>query len=208
MQSGLRFIRWSIYLTMGCLLLALAVGLKVWSEKGERQPAAAVGDDANLSISNLDYSEVREGRICWSVRAEAARYYKDKKEALLDQVQAVFFLEDGGRVEVEGDEGLLHKESKDMELWGRVCVRYGDDYRLTTDRLFYDNQQELIHTPEPVALQGQGLTLEGRGMSIEVAAGRLRILDNIHTQLRGFSVRPSSHSSSARSRQDYHGMAG
>jgi LPS export ABC transporter protein LptC len=147
--------------------------------------AKATCDDANVSLNNFDYCDVREGNARWILRAAGARYFDDKQETVLTGVNAVFFLRDGGKIELQGDEGIFHNDSNNMEVSGNVRVRYGDDYTLVTDRLLYNRDDELIHTAGPVFLEGQGITLKGRGMRFEIATRTVSIMKKVETTLQG-----------------------
>jgi LPS export ABC transporter protein LptC len=187
----IRFIRWSIYLAMICLMVVLLGGIELRKGARPREPgqsSTGLDREARVVINNLDYSEVREGRTRWTLRAGKAHYYEVRQETVLSLVSAVFFLEDGGRVELRGDEGVLDNASKNIEIRGKVRLNYGNDYWLVTDRLSYDNEKELIHTSEPVILEGRGLILKGVGMNLEVASHILKILKHVETNLQGFSL--------------------
>ena len=142
-------------------------------------------DDANLTLNNFDYNDVREGQAGWSIHAATARYFDDSQETVLSQVNAVFFLKDGNRIALQGEKGVLHNDSKNMEIMGNVRVSYGDGYQLLTDRLFYERHGELLHTPAAVRFEGEGITLNGLGMRLEMGRQTLSILKNIETTLQG-----------------------
>jgi len=183
----IRLIRWFLFLVMIATALALFAGFEMRS--AERLLPAVIAkttlSDANVSLNSFDYCDVREGNARWILRAAGARYFDDKQETVLSQVNAVFYLRDGGKVELQGDQGIFHNDSNNMEVSGHVRVRYGDDYTLVTDRLLYDRDKELIHTAAPVFLEGRGITLKGQGMRLEIATRTVRILKNIDTTLQG-----------------------
>ncbi len=183
----IRLIRWLLCLVMVGTILALFAGLKLRSVE-RLLPAVivkATNDDAKISLTNFDYCDVREGNPRWILRAAGARYFDDKQETVLSEVKAVFYLGDGGEVELKGDEGVFHNDNNNMEVSGNVRVRYGDRYTLVTERLLYDRDKELIHTTAPVFLEGQGITLKGQGMRLEIATRTVSILKHIETTLQG-----------------------
>ena len=186
----IRFIRWLIYLVMVGTVLAVFAGAKLRSVKRLLPTliAQATCDDAKISLNNFDYCDVREGNARWMLQAAGARYFDDKQETVLSQVSAVFYLKEGGTLELKGDEGVFHNDSNNMEVSGNVRVRYGNGYTLVTDRLLYDREKELIHTTADVFLEGRGITLKGQGMRLGVATRTVRILKNIETTLQGIIV--------------------
>lgn len=183
----IRFIRWFLFLAMVGTVLVLFVGLKL-RPRERLLPAVvekATGEDGSLSLNNFEYRDVKEGNARWTVWATTAHYFEDRQETVLDQVRAVFFLKDGGQVELHGATGILHNESNNMEINGNVRVSYGEDYRLSTDRLVYERDKELIHTAAPVLVEGRGFILKGQGMRIEIGRRALSIMSQIETTLEG-----------------------
>lgn len=189
MQQGLwqriRFVRWTLCLAIIGSVLTLFVVVKLQLVQrpqalGSPEPTL---DDANLTINNFDYRDVEEGQTRWTLHAESARYYRDKQETHLSQINAMFFPEEGGQVELQGDQGVFHNNSKDMEVKGNVLVTHSDGYRMATDRLLYQRQTELIHTPTPVSMEGQGVTVKGVGMRLELGKGKLTILKRTETTI-------------------------
>lgn len=183
----IRFIRWLLCLAMVGTVAAFFVGIKI--RPAERLlPAViakATSGDAEVSLNNFDYRDVREGNALWLLKAATARYFDQRQETVLSKVNAVFHLKDGSKVELQGDEGVLHNDNNNIEVSGNVRLSYGDDYTLLTDQLRYDRAKELIHTPAPVFAEGQGITLRGLGMRLEIGTHRLSILSNIETTMQG-----------------------
>jgi hypothetical protein len=74
-----------------------------------------------------------------------------------------------------------------MEISGNVKVSYGERYRLSTDRLLYNRDKELIHTGLPILLEGEGIILKGEGMRLEIEKRTLSVLNHIETTLEGIA---------------------
>jgi hypothetical protein len=56
---------------------------------------------------------------------------------------------------------------------------------MSTERLLYDRDKELIHTGLPILLEGKGIILKGQGMRLELEKRTLSILSHIETTLEG-----------------------
>jgi LPS export ABC transporter protein LptC len=172
---------------MAGAVVAVFVGLKVRSSK-HILPAVvtkAASNEGSLSLNNFEYRDVKEGTARWTVWATTATYFEDKQETALDQVKALFFLINGGEVLLTGDRGVLHNDTQNMEISGNVKVSYGERYRLSTDRLLYNRDKELIHTGLPILLEGEGIILKGQGMRLEIKKRTLSVLNHIETTLEG-----------------------
>ena len=174
-------------MAMAGAVVAVFVGLKVRSSK-HILPAVvtkAASNEGSLSLNNFEYRDVKEGTARWTVWATTATYFEDKQETALDQVKALFFLINGGEVLLTGDRGVLHNDTQNMEISGNVKVSYGERYRLSTDRLLYNRDKELIHTGLPILLEGEGIILKGQGMRLEIKKRTLSVLNHIETTLEG-----------------------
>ena len=186
----IRFVRWLLFLAMASVAIAVFVGLEARSVE-KRLPDIAgemISEDGNLTLNNFEYRDVKEGNARWTVWAATATYFEDRKETVLHQVKAVFYLKNDGQVLLIGDKGFLHTDTNNMEISGNVAVTYGEVYKLTTDRLLYDRNKELIHTEEELIVEGEGVTTKGKGMRLEIAKRSVRILQHLGTKLEG--IRP------------------
>ena len=185
----IRLIRWLLFLAMAGAVIAIFVGLKVRSAS-EALPAIAAeltSEDGNLTLKNFEYRDVKQGNSRWTVWADTATYFEERKETELDQVRAVFFLKKGGQVDLAGDKGVLHTDTNNMEIHGNVGVTFGKGYKLTTDRLFYDRDKKLIYTDAQVVLTGPRIITKGRGMRLEIDKKSVSILHHLETKLEGVS---------------------
>ncbi len=183
----IRLIRWLLFLAMAGAVVAIFVGLKVRSAT-ETLPAIAAeltSEDGNLTLKNFEYRDVKQGNSRWTVWADTATYFEERKETELDQVRAVFFLKNGGQVDLLGDNGILHTDTNNMEIRGNVGVTFGKGYKLTTDRLLYDRDKKLIYTDAQVVLTGPRITTKGRGMRLEIENKSVSILRHLETKLEG-----------------------
>ena len=185
----IRVIRWLLFLAMAFAIIGIFVGLKVRSavESLPAISAEVTSKDGNLTLNNFEYRDVKKGNARWAVWADTATYYEDRKETVLDQVKAIFFLKNGGQVELLGERGVLHTDTNNMEISGNVGVTFGKDYKLTTDRLLYNRDKELIYTNEQLVLKGPGLTTKGQGMRFEIEKKSVSILRHMGTSLEGVS---------------------
>lgn len=182
-------IRWLVSAAMVCLVLIFLGALK-FQPSGSTSPSPeaakpTVDDKADLTISHMEYSDVKKGRTYYTVQADTARHYDQEQRTLLTKVNAVFFQKDGGKITLVADEGMIDHATKNMEARGHVLVNYNGTYDITTDRLFYDDAQNRIFTPDPVLIVGRGLTLRGVGATMEVAEHSMKVLSRVDTHLEG-----------------------
>jgi lipopolysaccharide assembly outer membrane protein LptD (OstA) len=69
-----------------------------------------------------------------------------------------------------------------VELTGAIEVRF-KDYLVRTDRAVYERVSDTVQSPNAVTINGNGLLLTGRRMTVEMEAQRLRLDGEVTTVL-------------------------
>ena len=143
----------------GALLAAAAVvcGITLLGPADEKSPPPdqpqpqAATDDATIVIDSFHQTSTRDGSREWSLDAQSAVLDSAGKEAEFEKLAITFYLEGGDEVYLTADRGTLQMESKDMVVSGNVVVT-NDDFILKTNRLFYNNQEQLFSSKDPVRI--------------------------------------------------------
>ncbi|SHF24392.1 LPS export ABC transporter protein LptC [Desulfacinum infernum DSM 9756] len=126
---------------------------------GERQ--TEVAGDSQMRLTDMEYTEVQEGREVWRLKAREAEYFDESKKTHLQGVHVELYLEDGRTVVLESREGELHAGTKDIELWGDVRAVVPQGYDLRTERAFYRHATRQVVSDTPVHATGPLVELEG-----------------------------------------------
>lgn len=124
-------------------------------------------------VVNPSYSGMGEDGASISFIAEEARPEGDDTQA--DRLLGVWTSQDGSKVSLEGDTGVLTNLSGDMRVEGDVFVAESQGYRLRSDALNIDGASKDIVSPGPVSGAGPGLTLDAGGMRVEQQGGSPRV---------------------------------
>jgi len=152
------------------LVLFIALGVSavlvfgVWKGKTRtaQQPApAAALPDAEMKLTDMEFTEMQEGKRAWTLRASEAEYFQDEQKTALKAVRITFFLSDGDEIRLESNAGILYAGSKNIEVWDSVRASLPRGYELTTTRAAYDHQKRLISSETPIRLNGADVVLEG-----------------------------------------------
>jgi LPS export ABC transporter protein LptC len=95
-----------------------------------------------------------------------------------------FYLEDGeGVVALTGAVGRIVLNGREMdrvELEGGIEVRF-KDYVVKTERAVYERALGTVVTPSPVSVTGDGVTLTGASMTVDMDTQRMRLQGNVQT---------------------------
>lgn len=118
------------------------------------------------------------GKVKAVIRAGYIRLYEDPRRTLLSEGMVVdFFDVDGEKTSVlTSREGKVNDMTNDLEAWGDVLVvSENDSTTLRTERLFWDNRRQLIHTPEFVRIVSPREKIQGTGFEAEQNLENYRI---------------------------------
>ena len=157
-------------LVQGAILavaLAVSVMLVVGIWKGKRQKhhemVSAVTDtsSAEMKLTDMDYTEMQNGRRAWTLHAAEAKYYQNQQKTALQSVRLVFFLKNGDKIHLQSRQGILYAGTKDIELWGAVHAELPHGYQLATQRAVYRHKQKVIVSQTPITITGPDLRLVG-----------------------------------------------
>jgi LPS export ABC transporter protein LptC len=180
---------------LGIVVLAglAGIGWKTWRSVQRsrfRQVASAVRElvpDVTQQIRDFRRVKVKDGRLVWSVEAKEARYFEDEDRVRVLAPHVVVYFDDGARrAELSGREGRLDLTNKDLDvlrLDGDVRLHL-DDFDLATDHATYERSRDLVVAPGPVTIRGRTLDVAATGMEVELGTRRLRLLADVHTELK------------------------
>uniref|UniRef100_A0A832A5N0 LPS export ABC transporter periplasmic protein LptC n=1 Tax=Desulfacinum infernum TaxID=35837 RepID=A0A832A5N0_9BACT len=181
------------------LLVAAAVGvaalfshafLKTKKDRAADGVLSAPAVDSDIRLTDMDYTEVREGKPIWRIKAHEAKYYEGEQKTLLSRVDLTLFMESDREVHLASDYGLLHTGRKDIELWGRVTARVPQGYEVETDKVYYDHGAQKIRSQAPVRLMGPQVDLQGNQWQYDLATSTVFVEGEVRALVRGlFSVR-------------------
>ncbi|MBI2618527.1 MAG: LPS export ABC transporter periplasmic protein LptC [Ignavibacteriales bacterium] len=112
------------------------------------------------------------------IRAGYIRVYEDPRQTLLsDGVVVDFFDSEERRTSIlTSNEAKVNDLTNDLEAWGTVVVvSLEDSTTLKTERLFWDNRRQLIHTQEFVRIVGTKERIQGHGLEAQQNLRNYRI---------------------------------
>jgi len=153
------------------LCAVLAAG--IW--KGKSRPAQqeaqeACPADAEMKLTDMEFTEMQEGKRFWTLCATEAKYFQDQQKTLLQAVRLTFYMDKTGEeIHVTSREGVLHAGTKDIELRGDIHAELPRDYVVTTETAHYIHRDRIVESSDPVHISGPGLELDGNGWKYKIA---------------------------------------
>ena len=184
MWSGLR---WRFFRRLVALL---AVSLLVSSAAPmarSAEPNRPVAAPPNISLQQVHMIETRDGSKLWEIRADQVEVNEREGVTILTRVIRpiqIAFYSSQGQATCVADRAMLDLTTKDVRLEGSVVARSEQGMELKTEQLRWIAASRRLQSDQAVTITRGGLVTRGRGMEAETDLERVRILQNITSQLR------------------------
>jgi LPS export ABC transporter protein LptC len=167
---------------LGCVAMFLLVMTGVLFSKSrgaQSQAPEPAQSKADYRIKEVHLQEEEGGRGSWQLDADSGEVFENRGKTVMKKV--TIRINEPTRVwTVQGDEGEMLRDTKDVELRGHVVVVASDGLRLETRRLNWAAKEQRVWTDEPVTVWRNGLVVQGQGFEsrskdeVTKIKGRLR----------------------------------
>jgi LPS export ABC transporter protein LptC len=141
--------------------------------------------EAALQIKDFHRSKIENGRKVWELFGEEANYYKEQKEAVVKKPRFYYYDKKGEVAETKGNEALVYlneKELERMELRGDIEVTF-QGYVLKSEEANYVPAKDQIVLPSRTTVVGEGISLEGARMEVELEEKKIRMIQSVRTKI-------------------------
>jgi LPS export ABC transporter protein LptC len=175
-------IKWMLAtaIILACIYLAVHIGLKVRSREPAPPPKASLPQGVDVSLEQLQFSEVRDGVTRWELVAERADNDRQKEITFLSRpVMTVPPSRGNGPLTLKADKAEYDNRSRDVRLMGNVVVTGDKGAVLRTGRAEYLSSLDKIRTTDRVHVQQPGLTVSGTGMELSTETRNVRLLSAV-----------------------------
>jgi len=171
MSIGKRTVNLLISIVIALILISIAVVL-LWPEDIEQTIAeevmATLPGSAFGKIDNFTYTKSDRGRVQWQIKAERAEYFQDDNRAVLNTLEAIFYDEEGRIFTLQGARGEMNTETQDITVSGGITASTSEGYQLVTNSAYYNKEQGIVTTDDPVLFFGEGITVHAVGMEVKI----------------------------------------
>ena len=180
-SKRLKYVLLSIVLIAVGIVVVVYMGYRRLSDTPERI-LSTLQDGADMSIGKIHQTATRNGKKEWSLEAASAQYMEDKQQVILNELSVTFYLDDGDEVYLTAERGILNTGSNDIEVSGNVIVKK-DTYRLSAQKLNYENKQRVIFTRGPVLLTGNDARVSANSASLDLNTKTVTLEGNVESTL-------------------------
>ena len=179
LESG--FARFAAILVVVLLVLVLAPIVR------SAEPIRGGAASPSISLRQVHMIETRDGSKLWEVRADQVEVNEREGFTVLTRVVRpiqIAFYSSQGQATCVADRATLDLTTKDVRLEGGVVARSEQGMELKTEQLRWNAASRRLQTDEAVTITRGGLVSRGRGLEAETDLERVRIFENITSQLR------------------------
>lgn len=140
-------------------------------------------DNASVQLHDVSYSTTDRNNVTqWDLKAQSARYFKDKKKVMLENLSVNLYQKDGEVYRLKGSRGCFYTDSRDIELDGGAEAFLPDGTTIKTDKVDYDHDRKIITTDDEILIQRNSFSMKGRGMVVDLNTEKMKILKNVRAQ--------------------------
>jgi LPS export ABC transporter protein LptC len=168
------------------LMVIFVVTVMVVHQRSAQQnlrTVAAIVPGALLHAHNFNWTQMRGDQSQWVLKASDASYSNDKTSILLVRPQLSMTLQDGKHLSLAASRAVLTVHGNHIsraEMSGGLTVDYGD-FILMTDTATFLPDDDQIHAPGAVKINGAGLDVAGVGLSGHPKAQTFQLLKKVKT---------------------------
>ncbi|MBI9088264.1 MAG: LPS export ABC transporter periplasmic protein LptC [Desulfobacterium sp.] len=138
----------------------------------------SIDSKAALMLNSMHQTSTRNGIKEWTLDASSAKLLKDKNRAVMADVNVVFFMENGGKVNLSSARGTLDTTTHDMTFSDKVVVTHGA-YTLETDELHYDKKRHILYSTVHIRIMDKESLLEADAMETDLNRSTTRLKGNV-----------------------------
>ncbi len=139
--------------------------------------------EADLRIAGGYMVEMEGPRVVWQLESTTAQLFEKENCALLEDVKALYFHEDGRTINLTGKMGDLELATKNISLSGNVKVLSSDGGRLTAESLYWEDKQQKVTSDDWVTIEKDNIRVVGKGMEGSNLLSKVMLKNQVTTYI-------------------------
>ncbi len=176
------------YLILAALIVCLGAGTAFFVVRSHllARPEMLLEEAAkhiDLSLKDIDYTQITEGRKEWTLKATQVDYKQDADQFELKDVEVRLYRQGGGMVQLKGKAGIYNRKENWVQIRGRVLVKTDNGYILRGKAFTFDLKQRVLTSQDVVYISGPGFQIAGHGLKFEVASRKLILMSDVTTEI-------------------------
>lgn len=175
---------------IGIAILALTVFFYMGRSRKEavRKPVLPGVATEGAKLEDIHFThEGADEKVRWSLDAKEVLFSEDRNRVSFNRFHLKLEPENRPAVHLEGMNGQYDKEAGKLLLTGDLKGRTEDGYTIATEAAVYSHKEGKLTTDEAVLIDGPLFSVEGQGLSFDVATEHLEIKSRVKTLVKGRS---------------------
>ncbi len=164
--------------------LVILVSLYYRTNSGKKEVILTEDKDIGVKIDDLNYSNTRDGRTVWKLKAKEATRFKSRESMVLNGIKLLFYAKDGGVFTMKARDGTYNESKKLLLAGGDVVVLSPEGFTLKTDSIRYETASGRITSKDPVSITTKSMDVQGVGFSVNIESGNMFIKHNVRAVIR------------------------
>lgn len=159
-----------------------AVFLTLWglSSKpaGPGQGEGEIRGEQGIYMADSRLVGRREGKRQWEIASATVRDDGENVD-LANISQVIIFQDDEPYFTVHAQRGRWHRPTNDLELVGDIYAVAPDDFSLTTTRLLWEAETEILRAPEPLVVHYRDAVVSADSMLAQTSIEQVTLTGNV-----------------------------
>lgn len=152
-------------------------------KKPQKTLMKIMADSVDLQVVNVHYTEATNEGVKWEIKADSAQYRKKENLAVFKNPDIKLIMPSGRVFVMTGNEGMVHQDSKDMEISGNINLVSNNGDQFKTERLSYSGSEKRCYTHAPVTLKNSRIQIDANGMSLSLKDEHLTLFSGVKALL-------------------------
>ena len=137
-----------------------------------------IDSKAALQLNALEQISKKNGITEWELKAASASLMREENQAVLKAVNVTFYTENGKKIFLYSDRGILNTKTHDITFLENVLVRH-ETYLLKTDKLQYRKKPHIIRSDTGVTLEDSASVITADSMVTELNKNRITLIGHV-----------------------------
>jgi LPS export ABC transporter protein LptC len=172
-------------IALGVIVMVTVVVVRQRSALQRLRTVAAVVPGTLLHAHNFNWTQMRGDQSQWVLKANDASYSTDRTSILLLQPQLSMTVQDGKHLSLTASRAVLTVNGNHIsraEMSGGLKVNYGD-FVLRTESATFLPDDDQLHAPGTVKIEGPGLDVAGIGLNGHPKAQTFNLMKQVNTTI-------------------------
>ena len=165
--------------------LVVAILFRQFHSAAPETASKPISPEVDMSLSQLNFSEMRGNDKLWDLIAERADYDKEAATAKLTGVKTEIYDGKGGGVVITSKRGSYHEAQHLVIMQEKVHAVTKKGMVFDTEQLEYRSGPGLVLSSRPVKVVDGRLTLTAQGMEMSLHDEKVRFQGTVNAVIEG-----------------------